>query len=274
MSNHSELLQRYQIEPKKSLGQNFLTNDRIIEDIANHVDIAGHHVIEVGPGYGALTEKLIAGTPASLTLVEYDPRMVSILKDRKKRGELNGIEKLTIVEQDVLQFVPTQPSLLIANIPYYITSPILFRFLYEVDLVPSEMIILMQKEVADKITKQKGYQNSYLSLALEYGCDTMEKLFEVGAGNFVPPPKVDSAVVYFHARPEARDPVRAKAFLGLISKAFAQPRKKVISNLAMAQVATKEVLESLFAEFGIRLDARAEMIGLEQWKSIFERLSR
>lgn len=155
MSNHSELLQRYQIEPKKALGQNFLTNDRIIEDIARHVDIAGHHVIEVGPGYGALTEKLIAGKPESLTLVEYDPRMVSILKDRKKRGELSGVDKLTIVEQDVLQFIPTQSSLLIANIPYYITSPILFRFLYEVDLIPSEMIILMQKEVADKITRQK-----------------------------------------------------------------------------------------------------------------------
>jgi len=102
----------------------------------------------------------------------------------------------------------------------------------------------------------------------------MEKLFEVGAGNFVPPPKVDSAVVYFRTRTEARDPVRAKAFLGLISKAFAQPRKKVISNLVVGQVSAKETLETLFGELGIRIDARAEMIGLDQWKSIFERLSR
>jgi 16S rRNA (adenine1518-N6/adenine1519-N6)-dimethyltransferase len=72
MSNHSEILRRYAIEPKKSLGQNFLVQDTWLEKIANHIDISGKHIIEVGPGYGALTEKLISASPASLTLVEYD----------------------------------------------------------------------------------------------------------------------------------------------------------------------------------------------------------
>lgn len=166
--HHAELLKRYAIEPKKSLGQNFLVNDVILENISEFIDIENRHVIEVGPGYGALTERLIAANPASLTLVEYDPRMVSILQDRQSKHEFDFAGILNIIEQDVLQFDPKESSLLIANIPYYITSPILFRFLYEVTFVPTEMLILMQKEVADKITKQKGYQNSYLSLALEH----------------------------------------------------------------------------------------------------------
>jgi 16S rRNA (adenine1518-N6/adenine1519-N6)-dimethyltransferase len=102
-----------------------------------------------------LTEELIKASPASLTLVEFDPKMIAVLQDRLSRGEFNFAGKLYIFEQDVLKFSPTRTSILIANIPYYITSPILFRFLYEVSLAPSEMIILMQKEVADKITQQK-----------------------------------------------------------------------------------------------------------------------
>lgn len=155
MSNHLHLLKRYAIEPKKSLGQNFLVQDEALLKIASYIDISGADVIEVGPGYGALTEKLITASPASLTLVEYDPKMIAILQDRWSRGEFHFSGKLDIFEQDVLKFSPTRTSILIANIPYYITSPILFRFLYEVSFAPTEMIILMQKEVADKITQQK-----------------------------------------------------------------------------------------------------------------------
>ena len=197
MTSHQEILKRYQIEPKKALGQNFLVNSEVLENIASHLDIAGKHVIEVGPGYGALTEHLISHNPASLTLVEFDPKMISTLEDRRKRDELKFDGEFELFHKDVLEFSPIRESIVIANIPYYITSPILTRFLYEVEHTPSDMIILMQKEVADKITIGKGHQNSYLSLTLEYACDHIEKLFEVTADNFVPPPKVDSAVVYF-----------------------------------------------------------------------------
>lgn len=272
--HHAELLKRYAIEPKKSLGQNFLVNDVILENISEFIDIENRHVIEVGPGYGALTERLIAANPASLTLVEYDPRMVSILQDRQSKHEFDFAGTLNIIEQDVLQFDPKKSSLLIANIPYYITSPILFRFLYEVTFVPTEMLILMQKEVADKITKQKGYQNSYLSLALEHGCDILEKQFEVEAANFVPAPKVDSAVVYFRTKSVQTSPEKTKSFLKLISQAFSQPRKKVVSNLANGGVGEKEDLEALLLEFDIRADARAETINLSDWYRIFDRLCR
>ena len=272
MLNHSALLKRYAIEPKKSLGQNFLVDDEALLKIANFIDISGADVIEVWPGYGALTEELIKASPASLTLVEFDPKMIAVLQDRLSRGEFNFAGKLYIFEQDVLKFSPTRTSILIANIPYYITSPILFRFLYEVSLAPSEMIILMQKEVADKITQQKWYQNSYLSLALEYRCDILQKLFEVDASSFIPPPKVNSAVVYFRTRTHRSSPEATKKFLSLISCAFSQPRKKVISNLANSGIATKEVLEALFTELEIRLDARAETIDITCWQLLSQRL--
>jgi len=199
--------------------------------------------------------------------------MIAILQDRKARRELNFWGTLEIVEQDVLQFEPKAPSILIANIPYYITSPILFRFLYDVTQVPTEMLILMQKEVADKITKQKWYQNSYLSLALEHGCDILQKRFEVSASEFVPAPKVNSAVVYFKTKTEQASPECTKSFLKLISQAFSQPRKKVVSNLANGGVGIKEDLEVLLQELGIRADARAETINLADWYRILDRIS-
>lgn len=202
-----------------------------------------------------------------MTLVEYDPNMVRILNDRRARGELQYGGEFRILLQDVLEFEPDRESVLVANIPYYITSPILTRFLYEVKMRPSDMIILMQKEVADKIVKKKGYGNSYLSLTLEYACSSIEKLFEVKAGDFIPPPKVDSAVVHFRAGELPRE-FETKRFIRLLSHAFAHPRKKVISNLADANLASKEQLTDIFDGLGIRSDARAEMLDLPQWKQI------
>jgi 16S rRNA (adenine1518-N6/adenine1519-N6)-dimethyltransferase len=165
--SHSEIQRRYSIEPKKSLGQNFLTNDHILASIAELKSLQGKHVIEVGPGYGALTEHILKQKPASLTLVEFDPKMIAILKDRYAKKELmpDASTEFEILHQDVLHFSPKQESIVVANIPYYITSPILFRFLYEVEHSPSAMVILMQQEVGDKIRESRGFGASYLSLA-------------------------------------------------------------------------------------------------------------
>lgn len=244
-----------------------MTNAAVLERIATHIDLSGKNIIEVGPGYGALTEYLIASQPNSMTLVEYDPNMVRILEDRRLRGELSYEREFRIFSQDVLEFIPDRESVLVANIPYYITSPILTRFLYEVAIRPTDMIILMQKEVADKIVKKKGYGNSYLSLTLEYACVSIEKLFEVKAGDFVPPPKVDSAVVHFRVGTLPSETV-TKPFIRLLSHAFAHPRKKVVSNLADANLASKEQLIHAFEALGLRSDARAEMLDLSQWKQI------
>lgn len=176
--DHREILRHYGIRAQKSLGQNFLVNDEILETIADSIGIEGKTILEIGPGYGALTEKILARHPESLTLIELDKKMVNILESRLLEGDLTVSEEtdFTIVEGDVLKYVPLevesrkskvesqsqiphpipcQSYSIIANIPYYITSPILFRFLHELEHKPDEMVILMQKEVGDKILERK-----------------------------------------------------------------------------------------------------------------------
>ena len=138
------------IKAKKSLGQNFLIDEEALFDISSSTRITGKNIIEVGPGYGALTEYIIKENPYTLTLVELDQDMINILDDRLKNEWKNV--SIFIENQDVLQFVPKEENYsVIANIPYYITSPILFRFLYDLPNPPDEMMIMMQKEVGEKI---------------------------------------------------------------------------------------------------------------------------
>lgn len=156
--NHREILSHYGIRAQKSLGQNFLVNDVILETIAESIEITGKDIIEIGPGYGALTEKILARKPRSLTLVELDTNMIDILNSRIYEGEIIIPKEtiFTIIEGDVLKYIPEIVDYsVIANIPYYITSPILFRFLHEVKNKPDDMVILMQKEVSDKIQRKK-----------------------------------------------------------------------------------------------------------------------
>jgi 16S rRNA (adenine1518-N6/adenine1519-N6)-dimethyltransferase len=134
------------IRAKKSLGQNFLIDEEALSHIAQATTVTGKYIIEVGPGYGALTDSLIQQKPETLTLVELDTDMVAILEKKYTTG-------VKILHQDVLQFAPIHEQYsVIANIPYYITSPILFHFLYATDFAPPEsMVIMMQEEVGEKI---------------------------------------------------------------------------------------------------------------------------
>lgn len=199
--------------------------------------------------------------------------MVKILEDRKTKGTItiDPDTAFSISHKDVLEFSPERESLVVANIPYYITSPILFRFLYEVEFRPTAMVILMQREVGDKIRATKQYGNSYLSLAIENVCDRVAECFRVAPGSFVPPPKVESSVLYFQTR---KEPVcDQKKLLPLLSAAFSHPRKKVISNIAERGLADKPKLEAIFTKLGLRLDERAEKIDLETWKLLLGELS-
>lgn len=136
----------FSIRAKKSLGQNFLIDEEALFDIAHSLEVKGKNIVEVGPGYGALTDFLIEQHPDTLTLVELDIDMINLLRNKY----LTGID---ILHQDILQYSsPFEKYAVIANIPYYITSPILFHFLYADGFVPPEsMVIMMQEEVGEKI---------------------------------------------------------------------------------------------------------------------------
>jgi 16S rRNA (adenine1518-N6/adenine1519-N6)-dimethyltransferase len=232
-------------------------------------DVAGKHVIEVGPGYGALTQKLLDAKPRKLTLIEFDPNMVRILRDRLAQGTLtvpSGTE-LEILEQDVLTYDLVDEALLIANIPYYITSPILFRFLYETKVRPSEMVILMQREVGDKIRCVSGFKESYFSLYCKNACSEVSEIMKVAPGNFIPPPKVESAVLHFVTKPRISKE-EDKALLKIMSVGFLHPRKFLSSNLVSGKLASKEVVAAAFEKLGLSMQARPADLSLEQWREL------
>lgn len=255
------------IKAKKSLGQNFLHDENTLETIASFFDIVWENIVEVGPWYGALTEKLILKKPQSLELVELDRDMVQILQEKveNKSFDIHNIDFI-LHHKDVLKFFPSKDNyIVIANIPYYITSPILRHFLYELENKPQKMLILMQKEVAEKILEYRKWKSSVLSLMLAKKARA-EGVIDVPKEFFSPKPKVDSFVLAFYCEqrlPEIADDV----FLDFIKSSFSEPRKKLINNLAKAGYNKEKILEIL-KNIGKDENVRAEDLSLEEYGEI------
>lgn len=263
------LLKKYNIYPKKSLGQNFLINNNILIKIATYFDLKWQNIIEVWPWYWALTQEILLQNPKSLEIIELDKKMVEILNLRIQNKELNinNIE-FNIKNIDVLKYFPEFKNyFLIANIPYYITSPILFHFLYEVQNVPETMIILMQKDVADKIRKINWNKNSFLSLYVDFMCDEIKEIIKVWPQNFIPAPKIDSSVLYFKIKKDINKKNIDK-FLRLIKIWFAKKRKKLISNLSEWLFLNKDKILNIFKILNLNENVRAEELNLEKWTEL------
>lgn len=182
---------------------------------------------------------------------------------------------------DVLKYEPKFSDYrVIANIPYYITSPILDRFLYELPIRPEAMVILMQKEVAERIVAKDG-KESGLSLFCKNACAAIEHVAKVSAGCFRPAPKIDSAVLRFvvegNGKPSDfshfRDHESDARFLKTVRAGFSSPRKKAVSNLSAGLNVPKETVAALFAELGLREDERPERVPLETWRIISKKLA-
>lgn len=252
----------FNIRAKKSLGQNFLIDEDALIAIAHSVGVEGKHIIEVGPGYGALTDHLVEQKPETLTLVELDTDMIEIL-------EKKYTENVTILHQDVLQFVPAYEQYsIIANIPYYITSPILFHFLYADNFTPPEsMVIMMQEEVGEKILEwrhPKKPHHSLLSLAMEEACEDIDIIRYVLRTSFDPAPKVDSIVLRFITR-WGRDRAQEQSLINLWKAAFAHPRKTLLSNMKGSTYDLQKIRD-IILELGYDERVRAEAIRREDWK--------
>lgn len=253
------------IRAKKSLGQNFLIDESALYDIAHSVPVWGKNIVEVGPWYGALTDYLIEQDPETLTLVELDTDMIDILNSRFQIQD----SKFTIIHQDVLQFAPNFLEYsVIANIPYYITSPILFHFLYSEDFVPPEsMVIMMQEEVWEKILEwrhPKKPHHSLLSLAMEEACEDIDIVRYVPRTSFDPAPKVDSIVLRFVVR-KSRDRKQEQSLIWLWKVAFAHPRKTFLSNMKGSAYDVGNI-RTILLELGYDERIRSEAIRREDWK--------
>ena len=274
------ILERHGFTFKKSFGQNFLTDTNILQKIVDTAEIDKNvNVIEIGPGIGALTE-FLAESAAEVMAFEIDDRLVPILADT-----LRDFDNVTVVNQDILkvdlaQYIaefknPDLPIKVVANLPYYITTPILMH-LIESGIPFSEFVVMMQKEVADRISAQantKAYGS--LSIAVQYYM-TAKVAFIVPRTVFVPAPNVDSAILKMVRREQPAVEVQDEKFFFKVSKAsFVHRRKTLWNNLTSCFGKSEETKDKLTASLEraeLSPSVRGEALSLEEFARLADAL--
>ena len=274
------ILERHGFTFKKSFGQNFLTDTNILQKIVDTAEIDKNvNVIEIGPGIGALTE-FLAESAAEVMAFEIDDRLVPILADT-----LRDFDNVTVVNQDILkvdlaQYIaefknPDLPIKVVANLPYYITTPILMH-LIESGIPFSEFVVMMQKEVADRISAQpntKAYGS--LSIAVQYYM-TAKVAFIVPRTVFVPAPNVDSAILKMVRREQPAVEVQDEKFFFKVSKAsFVHRRKTLWNNLTShfgKSEETKSKLTAALERADLSPSVRGEALSLEEFARLADAL--
>lgn len=248
---------------RKSLGQHFLSDLRILGRIADALELDGTEtVVEIGPGRGALTDILVARA-ARVIAIELDRALAAALRERYAARE-----HVIVVEADVLEVdlgaLVEGPYSLIGNVPYYITTPILFKALEPPP--PRRAVYLVQKEVADRLAAAPGSDEYGALSANVQAVARVERLFRVPAGAFAPPPKVDSAVVRITPRADPLiTPAEQPAMKELVQAAFGMRRKQMRRVVRELFSLDAEKAEALLARCGIDPLARPETLSPEQF---------
>jgi 16S rRNA (adenine1518-N6/adenine1519-N6)-dimethyltransferase len=251
---------------RKSLGQHFLSDPRILGRIADALALASDEtVVEIGPGRGGLTEQLLARA-GRVIAIEIDRMLATRLRDRYA-----GEPRLEVVERDVLGTnlgaLAGDDFALVGNVPYYITTPILFHALRAPR--PTRAVYLVQKEVADRLSASPGTK-AYGALTVNVSAlASAETLFRVSPGAFSPPPTVDSAVVRITPRPEpAVAPHEEERFRVFVQQAFGMRRKQMRRVLRSVLSVPAERADELLAVAGIEPEARPETLSPEQFAAL------
>lgn len=251
--------------PKKSLGQHWLHDAATLNAICDSAEVAaGDMVLEVGPGLGTLTRKLLE-RGAKVVAVEFDRGLADQLPDRIQSDALD------VVYADILQFdLSTLPAgyKVVANIPYYLTSN-LIRVLSESTNPFSTAAILIQKEVAERVAAQPG-QMSLLSVSAQFYCDVSLGPV-VPAALFTPPPKVDSQVLVLHYRKQPLfDDVDVKQFFRVVKAGFSQKRKTLVNSLSGGLAISKDQVRAMLQAADIAENTRAQALSLDDWYALYE----
>jgi len=251
---------------RKNLGQHFLNDQRILQRIVDALELRGDEtVVEIGPGRGSLTELLVP-VAKRLVLIEYDRMLAARLREKYASAP-----SVTVVEADVLTVdlgeVAGGPFVLVGNVPYYITTPILFHALEPPR--PDRAVYLVQREVADRIVAEPG-SHDYGALSVNVqGFAHAKKLFRVAAGSFEPPPKVESAVVRIDPRDDpVVDASREARFRRFVQDAFGMRRKQMRRVIRSLMSLDAESAEALLQRAGIDPTARPETLSPEQFASL------
>ena len=260
---------------KPKLGQNFLRDQQAVQRIVSSLgDIGSRTIVEIGPGKGAITD-LLATRAKHLIAIELDRELA--WKIEQRFAPENGLPRVTVARQDVLQFDFTaaareagQPLLVVGNLPYYITSPILLHLAAHAKSL-ERAVLMVQREVADRVTAQPGTREyGLLSVTLQlYG--SAEALFTLPPSAFNPPPDVHSTVFRWGFAPRfAELKIEEAPFISFLKQAFAQKRKTLSNNLRAAGFTSEKTVEA-FTAAGLAPLVRAEALSVEQlatlWRS-------
>lgn len=268
------LLEAYGLATKHSLGQNFLVNDHVIEKIMDLAELGEKdRVLEVGPGIGTLTLALLAEA-GRVVSVEMDRELEPVLSAHAAAhpnfSYLMG-DALRVTPDQIAEAAGGEPDVLVANLPYNVAATVILRCLQE---VPSlrRLVVMVQAEVADRICAGPGNRTYGAYTAKLALLAHVTGRFEVGPGNFMPPPHVDSAVVRIDRAPHV-DAARVAEVSAVIDAAFAQ-RRKTIRNSMSASGFARDALDAAFAETGIQPTCRAETLSPADFVRLAGALSR
>ena len=264
LTSPAALLRRLGLRPRKRFSQSFLVDPRLPEQIVRAADVAAtDEILEIGPGLGVLTRALAARAA----------RVVAVELDRDLARALPRLvpENVLVVPGDALRLDPGEHFAtgykLVANLPYQITSPVLFRYL-DIRPRPGLLVVMVQQEVAERISARPG-RLSYLGVAVQ-SVAAARILRRVPPGAFFPRPKVDSAILRLDPLPTPLVPdERRPGFLKLVQAGFAQPRKQLANSLAQGLGVPKGEALALLARAGILPDRRPQELDLHEWRQLF-----
>lgn len=272
-SKTKTLLRERKLRPKKRFGQNFLVDDAILDHILDAAKIApGEVVLEIGPGTGNLTERLLNSAAKKVISVELDRDMAALLKKKFQGNEKFQLVEGNFLDLNLFRTLPSHsPIKVVANIPYYITSPIIMKLL-DPALLESHNIksifLMVQKEVADRLSAPPGGKEyGVLSIATQVHA-LVHEIIPVPRTAFYPVPKVDSTVVRLEPFSEPRvKPADEKFFFRVVKGAFSQ-RRRTLRNALMGAQFPPELLDTAFQQFQIDPIRRGETLSIDEFMQL------
>ena len=281
LSSHQatkEVVQKHNFKFSKSLGQNFLIDTNVIDRILEGARVKeGDYVIEVGPGIGTLTKEM-GRTAEKVVAIEIDKTLIPILEET-----LSDFPNIEVINQDILKVNVQElvkeklnggPVKLVANLPYYITTPIVMKFLEE-DIPVTDIVVMVQKEVADRMNAKPNTKDyGALSVAVQYYCDT-EIVAKAPRHMFMPQPNVDSTVIGLHIREEKKYNVdNEDVFFKTVKASFGQRRKTLLNSLGGLGFLNKEQIKEALQEANIDEKRRGETLSIEEFASLANAVNR
>ena len=267
------IMKQNNIIANKNLGQNFLINENVVDTIVDSAQIGKEDlIIEIGPGLGTLTSKLVEKA-GKVICVEIDKKMIHILENR-----FQLYKNIEIINEDILKLnlekiikenknEKIKKAKVVANLPYYISTPIIMKLLENNEII-DEIIVMVQKEVGDRLTAKTGERLAgAITYAVSYYSNA-SKVIDVPKESFIPSPKVESVVIKLELKKNVQEENKELLFK-IIKSAFAQRRKTLENALINGKIVTsKEKIQEIFDKLGIEKNVRGENLSLEQYESL------